>query len=206
MVLSRIRALGSVLCAGALLLGCTAQRAYQEGNALVAQEQVTAGLVKYREAVAADPGNAVYRAALLRARDASATRLVEQGERELAAGRVDAARTAWLQALEVDPANERGRAGLRQIEADRRHSALFDGARADLEKKDVEAARLKLAAILTERPGHEGARLMLAELDEKRPCRPPRRLWQQASANRSASSSAKRPCARSSRSSRAIPA
>jgi general secretion pathway protein D len=167
MVLSRIRALGSALCVAALLLGCTAQRAYQEGNALVAQQQVGAGLVKYREAVAADPGNALYRAALLRARDASTTRLVEQAERELAAGRADAARAAYVQALEVDPANERGRAGLRQIEADARHSALFDGARADLDKKDTEAARQKLAAILTERPGHEGARLLLAELDDK---------------------------------------
>jgi general secretion pathway protein D len=167
MVRSRIRALVGAVCAAALLVGCTAQRAYQEGNALVAQQQVSAGLVKYREAVAADPGNAVYRAALLRVRDASTTRLVEQAERELAAGRVDAARTAYLQALEVDPANERGRAGLRQIEADRRHSALFESARADLEKKDIEAARQKLAAILTERPGHEGARLLMAELDDK---------------------------------------
>lgn len=167
MVLSRIRALGSVLCGAALLIGCTAQRAYQEGNALVAQQQVSAGLVKYREAVAADPGNALYRAALLRARDASATRLVEQAERELAAGRADAARDAYAQVLEIDPANERGRAGMRQIEADRRHAALFEAARLDIEKKDVEAARQKLSSILTERPGHEGARLLLVELDEK---------------------------------------
>jgi general secretion pathway protein D len=167
MVRSRIRALAAVACAATLLAGCTAQRAYQEGNALVAQEQVSAGLVKYREAVAADPGNAVYRAALLRARDAAATRLVEQAERELAAGRADAARNAYQQVLAVDPANERGLAGLRQLEADRRHSALFEAARADLEKKDAEAARQKLSSILTERPGHEGARLLLAELDEK---------------------------------------
>jgi len=167
MVRSRIRALAGLACAAALLAGCTAQRAYQEGNALVAQEQVSAGLVKYREAVAADPGNAVYRAALLRARDATATRLVEQAERELAAGRTDAARNAYQQVLAVDPANERGLAGMRQLEADRRHSALFDAARADVDKKDIEAARQKLTSILTERPAHEGARLLLAELDEK---------------------------------------
>ncbi|THC44871.1 secretin N-terminal domain-containing protein [Massilia sp. Mn16-1_5] len=170
MVRFRIRAIpafAAVLCSAALLQGCTAQRAYQEGNALVAQQQVGAGLAKYREAVAADPGNALYRAALLRARDATATRLVEQAERELAAGRIDAARTAYQQVLEVDPANERGRAGMRQIEADRRHSALFEAARLDLEKKDVEAARQKLGAILSERPGHEGARQLLVELDEK---------------------------------------
>lgn len=167
MVLSRIRALASGLLGAALLLGCTAQRAYQEGNALVAQRQVSAGLEKYREAVAADPGNPLYRAALLRARDATATRLIEQAERELAAGRADAARSAYQQVLAVDPANERGLAGMRQLEADRRHAAMLAAARADLDKKDGEAARQKLVAILTERPGHEGARLLLAELDEK---------------------------------------
>ncbi|MFC5512275.1 secretin N-terminal domain-containing protein [Massilia jejuensis] len=167
MVLSRIRALASGLLGAALLLGCTAQRAYQEGNALVAQQQVSAGLEKYREAVAADPGNPLYRAALLRARDAFATRLVEQAERALAAGRADTARSAYQQVLAVDPANERGLAGMRQIEADRRHAAMLAAARVDLDKKDVEAARQKLVAILTERPGHEDARLLLAELDEK---------------------------------------
>ncbi len=171
MVLSRIRAcaktFAGALALGVLLAGCTAQRAYQEGNALVAQQQVSAGLVKYREAVAADPGNAVYRAALLRARDAAATRLVEQAERELAAGRADAARSAWQQVLAVDPANERGLASMRQLEADRRHAAMLEAARLDVEKKDAEAARAKLGAILAERPGHEGARLLLAELDDK---------------------------------------
>ena len=95
------------------------------------------------------------------------TRRRDQAETYVAAGRTDAARAAWLKVLEIDPANERGRAGLRQLEADRRHAALFDAARLDLEKKDTDAARQKLATILTERPGHEAARLLLVELDEK---------------------------------------
>ena len=167
MVRSRIRAMTAAALAALLLAGCAAQRAYQEGNALVAQEQVSAGLAKYREAVAADPGNPLYRAAFLRARDATATRLIEQAERDLAEGRAEEARAGYLRVLEVDPANERGRAGMRQVEADRRHSAMLDAATADVEKKDYEAARLKLSAILTERPGHERARLMLNEVNEK---------------------------------------
>ena len=69
-----------------LLAGCAGQRAYQEGNALLAQDQVAAGLAKYQEAVAADPGNAQYRSALLVARDKAATRLVLQAESAMAAG------------------------------------------------------------------------------------------------------------------------
>ena len=167
MVRSRIRAITAVALAAVLLAGCAAQRAYQEGNALVAQEQVSAGLAKYREAVVADPGNPLYRAAFLRARDATATRLIEQAERDLAEGRAEEARAGYLRVLEVDPANERGRAGMRQVEADRRHSAMLDAATADVEKKDYEAARMKLSAILTERPGHERARVMLNEVNDK---------------------------------------
>lgn len=167
MVPSRIRAIAAASLACVLLAGCAAQRAYQEGNALVAQEQVSAGLAKYREAVSADPGNPLYRAAFLRARDTAATRLIEQAERDLAAGRTDEAAAGYGRVLEVDPANERGRAGLRQVEADRRHSAMIEAATQDVEKKDFEAARSKLSAILTERPGHERARVMLNEVNEK---------------------------------------
>ena len=63
-----------------LLAGCAAQRAYQEGNALVAQDKVGAGLAKYQEALASDPGNPEYKAAYLRARDGAA-----RGGRRLAA-------------------------------------------------------------------------------------------------------------------------
>jgi hypothetical protein len=55
------------LCVAVALLvsGCAGQMAYREGNALVAQDQVEAGLLKYQEAVAADPTNAAYKTAWL---------------------------------------------------------------------------------------------------------------------------------------------
>ena len=44
-----------------LLSGCAAQMAYREGNELVAQDKVEAGLSKYQEALAADPANVQYK-------------------------------------------------------------------------------------------------------------------------------------------------
>ena len=67
MVRTRIQGLAMLLLP-LLLAGCAAQRAYQEGNALVARDQVGAGLAKYQEALASEPDNPVYRAAFLRAR------------------------------------------------------------------------------------------------------------------------------------------
>lgn len=163
----RIDALIALVLSALLLGGCAAQRAYRAGNELVAQDQVAAGLAKYREAVAADPGNPVYKAAYLHARDDASARLLEQADRELAGGKADLALQSYQRALAIDPANERGRAGLRQVEADRRHADMFEAAVLAFEKKDHEAARQKLGAILTERPGHEPARLLLNQVNEQ---------------------------------------
>jgi general secretion pathway protein D len=150
-----------------LLSGCAAQTAYREGNALVSQDKVEAGLAKYQEAVAADPANAVYKTAYLRARDEATNRLLTQADREIADGKVEAALQNYLRVLAIDPVNDRARAGLRQVEADRRHAVLLEDARAAAERKDYEAARQKLGAILSERPSHELARLLLAEVNDK---------------------------------------
>jgi general secretion pathway protein D len=150
-----------------LLSGCAAQMAYREGNELVAQDKVEAGLSKYQEALAADPSNVQYKSAFLRARDAATNRLLPQADRELADGKVDLAVADYLRVLAIDPLNDRARAGLRLVDADRRHGVLMGEARAAVERKDYDTAKAKLSAILTERPTHEPARQLLAEVNEK---------------------------------------
>ncbi|MGF6179177.1 general secretion pathway protein D [Massilia sp. UYP32] len=166
MVRTRIQGLGLLLLP-LLLAGCAAQRAYQEGNELVARDQVGAGLAKYQEALASEPDNPVYRAAFLRARDNATARLVDQAERALAAGQVDLATQDFRRVLAIDPVNDRARAGLRQVEAERRHAAAIVEARAALDKDEPETARQILAAVLTERPAHEAARQLMQEVDAK---------------------------------------
>jgi general secretion pathway protein D len=150
-----------------LLSGCAAQMAYREGNELVSQDKVEAGLLKYQEAVAADPANVVYKAAWLKARDSATNRLLTQADREVSDGRAELALQNYQRVLAVDPVNDRARAGLRQVEADRRHAVLLEDARAAAERKDYETARQKLGAILSERPSHEPARQLLAEVNDK---------------------------------------
>jgi general secretion pathway protein D len=150
-----------------LLSGCAAQMAYREGNELVAQDKVEAGLSKYREALIADPYNVVYKAAFLRARDAATNRLLPQADHELADGKPQLAVTDYERVLAIDPLNERARAGLRQVDADRRHGVLLQEARTALERKDYDTAKTKLTAILTERPTYDPARQLLADVNEK---------------------------------------
>jgi general secretion pathway protein D len=148
------------------LAGCAAQRAYREGNALVAQDHVAAGLAKYQEAVAADPDNALYRAAYLRARDTTTTRLLLQADRELGDGKPGLAVEDYQRVLAIDPGNERARTGLRAVDTDRRHALMLSDAHGAVEKKDYERARAKLDAILTERPTHDAARKLLEQVNE----------------------------------------
>ncbi len=161
----RTHALAAVLAA-LLLGGCAGQMAYREGNALVAKDQVGAGLAKYQEAIAADPTNPLFKTAYLRARDEATGRLLRQAERALAGGDPALALETFRAVLALEPDNERARGGLRQVEADRRHGAMLQAAREAFERKDYDAAREKLAAILAERPGHEPARLMMIRVEE----------------------------------------
>nr|WP_229423391.1 secretin N-terminal domain-containing protein [Massilia frigida] len=149
------------------LAGCAGQAAYLEGNSLIEKDQVEASLLKYRQAIDAQPENPVYRAAYLRARDRATTRLVEQAERALGAGKAAPALQDYQRVLAIDPANERARAGLRLIEMDERHTKVMEEASAAFERKDYDVARARAAAILVERPQYEPARQLLLQVTEK---------------------------------------
>lgn len=167
MVRVRISDLLGTISVALVLTGCAAERAYQQGNALVAEDKVAAGLVKYQEAIAVDPGNPVYKAAFLRARDVAAIRILGQADRELVDGKDELALQDYRRVMAIDPGNERASAGLRLVEADRRLAMMLSEATAAFEKRDYEAARQKVAAILAERPGHTQAKMLMARIDER---------------------------------------
>jgi general secretion pathway protein D len=147
--------------------GCAAQLAYRDGSDLIAHDQVEAGLRKYQEAIAAEPGNAKYHAAYLQARDRATVRYLEQAERALAAGQYGAAEQGFQHVLALDMANERGRAGLRALDAAQRQDKLLASAREHAGKDELELASQQLNAILTETPTHEAARQLLREVQAK---------------------------------------
>jgi general secretion pathway protein D len=149
------------------LAGCAAEMAFRDGQQLIAQENVEAGLSKFREAMTADPSNAQYRMSYLRARDAAVLQHLELAETKTAEGKSDAAAAIFMQALALEPANERARAGLAAIQIHARHERQLAEAEAALARKDLDGARLALTSIVAERPTHERARAMLRSLAEK---------------------------------------
>ncbi|UGQ47667.1 secretin N-terminal domain-containing protein [Massilia endophytica] len=153
----------------AALSGCAAQMAFREGKDLVAKDQVEAGLLKLKEAVAKEPGNAEYRAAYLQARDRASIRLLQQADADMAAGRNELAMQNLQRVLALDPQNERARAGYRTLETNERHGKALAAAAELLARKDYDLAKSRVNAILTEKPDHVQARALLREINEKSP-------------------------------------
>ena len=151
----------------AALSGCAGQAAYREGTDLLSKNQVEQSLVKFQQAVNEAPDNSAYKSAYLTTRDNEANRLLLAGDRDLADGKPADAQQNYIRVLTIDPRNERAKAGMRALDADRRQAALLAEAATATDKKDYDTAKAKLNAILLERPDHEGARLLLAQVIEK---------------------------------------
>ena len=151
----------------AALSGCAGQAAYREGTDLLSKNQVEQSLVKFQQAVNEAPDNSAYKSAYLTTRDNQANRLLLQADRDLADGKTVDAQQNYIRVLNIDPGNERARAGMRALDADRRQAAMLAEAATATDKKDYDTAKARLNAILTERPDHEGARLLLAQVNEK---------------------------------------
>ena len=104
---------GLGVAAALLLAGCAAQNAYREGQTLLAEDKVDAGLAKIQEAMALDPASAEYRIAYLRAQDRYLNASLARAERAFADGRYEEAEGAYGRALVLQPGNDRALAGLR---------------------------------------------------------------------------------------------
>ncbi|KQQ46324.1 general secretion pathway protein GspD [Duganella sp. Leaf126] len=149
------------------LSGCAGQMAYRDGNTLIAQDQVEAGLLKYQEALKAEPTNAEYRAAYVQARDRATQRFIRDADRQLENGQPELAEQGWRRALALDPANERARAGLRALERNQRQAKLLAVAREHVTRGEYDQAKQRLNALLAETPSNEPARQLLREVTEK---------------------------------------
>lgn len=158
----------SILLLVALTLaGCAAQRAYKEGTTSLQQGHVAAGLTKLQEAVTLEPKSVKYRMALVRAKEDVIRSSLDQANALLVAHQHDAAAVQYKKVLTVDGNNERALAGLREIDTQRRHLSLLADANAAWERNAKDEAGIKVRAILTENPTHEGARQLQQAIDKR---------------------------------------
>jgi general secretion pathway protein D len=156
----------SVALVALLLSACAGQDAYRDARALLANDQAGAALSKVEEAARLDPHSAQYRLEYLRTRQRLTNEVLLQAERAKNARQFDVAEAAYRRALELQPDSESALNGLQQIERERRWDDWLAQAQTHLDKKDFDAARPRIQAVLLENPGHADAAALMQILDK----------------------------------------
>ena len=169
----------SRLCAlllAALLAGCAAQRAYDQGLELLQAGRVREGLARIQEASDREPRNQLYRQAYFRHRDAALQRELAAAELARQQGKWHAAEASYQRMLEIDPRTPRARAGLDAVRRDRQDADHLAQAADALKKGSVETAQAKVREVLAENPSHREAQQLARRIDEAAaaPHEPPR--------------------------------
>jgi general secretion pathway protein D len=149
------------------LAGCASDRAYREGERLLAQGRTEAGLRQLEQAVRDAPGNVQYRTAYVRVRDEHLARLFAEADAALRAGRDDEAERRYRDILGLHAESPRAHGALAAIETLRRNRVLLGEAREAQARNEPEQARARLRTILAREPDHPEALALLKQVEEK---------------------------------------
>lgn len=154
-----------------LLTSCaqlaTRNRAFLEGQQLIAQGQLDAGLKKLEQAAYEEPDNREIRTVLTRQREAIANQILNEAENARAAGNFDVAEQQYRHVQEIAPNSERAKAGLEGLYLDRHQQLFIHQARESLARNDVEGAEAAVRAVLQENPMNADARLLIREINQR---------------------------------------
>lgn len=151
------------------LLGCAAQRSFDEGRQLVDAGEPVAGLARVEEAIRLDPSRKEYRVYHARQRELAGQRLLAQADGARQRGELEVARALYEQAAMADSSNPRARQGLDAVTAEERHRALYREADAAFKTGHAREAQDKLRLILAENKDHRDAQALQRRIGEQQP-------------------------------------
>jgi general secretion pathway protein D len=149
------------------LAGCASDRAFREGERLLAQGQTEAGMRQMGQALKEEPSNVQYRTAYIQAREAQLVRLFADADAALQAGRDDVAEARYRDVLKLHPESPRARAALVSIETQRSNRALLKDAGNALKKGEADRARSLLRTALAREPANAEALALMKQAEEK---------------------------------------
>jgi general secretion pathway protein D len=151
------------------LWGCAAQRAYQDGQTLIAAGDAVAGLSKLEEAVSREPSNAQYRITLAIQKSRLVQAALGVANVALKAGRLDEAELQFGNALRLDAGLAAARQGLDDVQKEKRRAALLD----DVERligragaSELTQANERLREVLSVTAQHPRALTLKARLEQ----------------------------------------
>ena len=151
--------------------GCAGHQAYKEGQALLGQGRIDAGLAKLEEAIRLEPGNAEFRIGLALRRSTLLNRLYAAGESAHREGRPDDAERLWREVLRLEPQHAMARQGLDVLAVEARNRTLLKEAETLYEQGGLAQAGPaldRLRAVLSVEPSNKAAQRLVQRIEEAR--------------------------------------
>jgi general secretion pathway protein D len=167
---SILRLLG-LLVGIALLAGCATDQVLTEARGHFDGGRGEQALAVLEKALKDQPDNHAYRTEYFRARELLVARWLGQAEMLRVSGEFELAEALYRRVQKHDPEHARARAGLAQIEADRRHRAIVANAENLVKEGKYREAEAVLRPVLVENPGQREAQ-RLQKLIEERTVKP----------------------------------
>lgn len=167
-LLPRCLAVPALFVLATLVAGCATERTFRDGQALIREGRLEAGLQKLGEATSAEPGNARYRVEFLKQRDIALDSLLREAESARSAGRFDDAEAALGRAAALGAEASRVDAARDALKRERRHRELLQQAQARLKSGDRETAATLVRAVLVENPLQREAQNLQRRVEEER--------------------------------------
>lgn len=156
----------SLLAAALLLAACaTPQR---QAEQLAAAGQHEAALALLQQAGAESSGDIALRAAYMRQREATVTRLIAEADEARLAGQPDRARAVLARIDAVSPAHPRTAAMRDALDRQQRQQRLAQQARDAFERGELDRAEAAARAVIDLEPGDAAARGLLNRITEQR--------------------------------------
>jgi len=166
---SRARtALAPISVALMLLAGCAAQIEHRRAEELMSTGNRTEAIEALKRVSTMEPENAAYRAEYLNQRNSAVLDLLAQAEGEVADGSLDAALYHYRDVARLEPGNQRAKAGVRSLEAERRAGPQLDSAERLLQANQIDPALELVRRVLQELPQQPRAAALQRTLEEKR--------------------------------------
>lgn len=147
--------------------GCAADRAFREGERLLAEGRTVEGLRELERAVIEEPDNVQYRTALIQSREAHINTLITKADGALNERRFEDAEKLYREVLAMHAENPRAKAALVSVRDRQRNLALVGEAQEAFAKGEYDTARGKLRSVLARESANAEARALLRQVEEK---------------------------------------
>lgn len=147
--------------------GCASDMAFQKGERLLAEGRTDEAILLMEQAVAAEPGNLKYRAALIRIREERIGRMLVAADEALRQGRLEEAERLYREALATHADSPRAQAGLARVAQARRDEIALKQAESLVRERQFEPARELLRTILAHAPEHAQAKSLRDKIDQE---------------------------------------